>query len=197
MRAAWERLSATLAPPGATPAAPRATLAAPRTEPAPPRAEPRALRLLNAALALVLAVAVVALQPLWRGGDPLTGPPGLLSHAPAGLARALAEVADGADRAVVPQPWGSWFIWAAPGVPVMVDSRVEVVPASAWADYLTIVAGGQAALATLDRLAVSVVVVDSATQERLGVTLRGIRSGWRLHHEDDDGALFLREGREP
>jgi hypothetical protein len=175
-RAAWERLGA---------------------EPAAPRAEPRALRLLNAALAVVLALAVIALQPLWRGGDSLTGPPGLLSHAPAGLARALAGVADGSDRAVVPQPWGSWFIWAAPGVPVMVDSRVEVVPASVWADYLTIVAGGQAALATLDRLAVSVVVVDSATQERLGVTLRGIRSGWRLHHEDDDGALFLREEREP
>jgi hypothetical protein len=190
MRAAWERLGAEAAPPRAGPAAPRAG-------PATPRAEPRALRLLNAALALALALVVVALQPLWRGDDPLAGPPGLLSHAPAGLARALAEVADGADRAVVPQPWGSWFIWAAPGVPVMVDSRVEVVPASAWADYLTIVAGGQAALATLDRLAVSVVVVDSATQERLGVTLRGIRSGWRLHHEDDDGALFLREEREP
>jgi hypothetical protein len=188
--AAWARL-------GAEPAGPRVEPARPRVEQAAPRAERAAFRRLNAGLVLALAAALVALQPLWREGDPLTGPPGLLGEAPAGLARALADVADGSDRAVVPQPWASWFIWAAPGVPVMVDSRVEVVPASAWADYLTIVEGGPAALATLDRLAATVVVVDSATQERLGVTLRGIGSGWRLHHEDSDGALFVRKPGTP
>jgi hypothetical protein len=157
---------------------------------AAPRADPRALRLLNAAVVAVLAVAVIALQPLFRSGDPLSSPDGLLREAPAGLARSLAEVAGPADRAVVPQPWASWFEWAAPGVPVMVDSRVEVVPASAWIDYTTIVGGGPRALATLRGVAASVVVVDAATQEALELALRTPGSGWRLEYEDADGLVF-------
>ncbi len=139
---------------------------------------------------LGLVLAIVALQPIWRGGDPLTGPPGLLSDAPGGLAVALAEAAGPDDRAVVTQRWASWIEWAAPGVPVMVDSRVEVVPVSAWEDYLAIVAGGEGALETLERIGATVVVVDPATQSALNVALRTAGSGWRLSYDDDDGLLF-------
>ena len=155
-----------------------------------PREEPRALRRLNAMFVVVLGLAVVAVQPLWRGGDALSGPSGLLRDAPAGLARALAGLAGPSDRVVAPQPWASWFEWAAPGVPVMVDSRVEVVPASAWTAYTTIAEGGDAALATLDRIGASVVVVDPETQSALGIALRTSGSSWRLAYEDDDGAVF-------
>jgi hypothetical protein len=74
----------------------------------------------------------------------------------------------------------------------MVDSRVEVVPASAWDDYLDIVAGGPGALATLDRIAATAVVVDPSTQAALEVTLRTAGSGWRLAYGDDDGYVFSR-----
>jgi hypothetical protein len=158
-----------------------------------PRAEPRALLRLNAVVVVVLGLAVVAVQPLWRGGDALSGPSGLLRDAPAGLARVLAGLAGPSDRVVAPQPWASWFEWAAPGGPVMVDSRVEVVPASAWADYTTIAAGGPTALAALDRLAATIVVVDPATQSALDITLRTLGSAWRLSYEDADGALFTRQ----
>ncbi len=156
-----------------------------------PRVEPRALRRLNAVVVVVLALAVVVAQPLWRGGDPRTGPEGLLRDAPAGVAAALAGFAGPSDRAVVPQPWASWFEWAAPGVPVMVDSRVEVVPASAWTDYTTIVGGGAGALATLERIAASVVVVDPAAQSALEIALRTPGSGWRLTYDDPDGIVFV------
>jgi hypothetical protein len=155
-----------------------------------PRAEPRALRRLNAVFVVVLGLAVVAVQPLWRGGDALSGPSGLLRDAPAGLARALAGLAGPSDRVVAPQPWASWFEWAAPGVPVMVDSRVEVVPASGWTAYSMIAGGGDAALATLDQIGASVVVVDPETQSALGIALRTVGSAWRLSYEDDDGAVF-------
>jgi len=92
----------------------------------------------------------------------------------------------------VPQPWASWLEWAAPGVPVMVDSRVEVVPASAWVDYTAIVAGGPAALATLDRIAATVVVMDPVTQSALDIALRTLGSTWRLAYDDADGAIFTR-----
>jgi hypothetical protein len=161
-------------------------------DPGVTRSEAAGLRRLNAILVLGLAVLVVALQPLWRGGDPLTGPPGLLRDAPGGLAHAVVEMTGPEDRVVAPQPWGSWFEWAAPGVPVMVDSRVEVVPASAWDDYLDIVAGGPGALATLDRIAATAVIVDPSTQAALEVTLRTAGSGWRLAYGDDDGYVFSR-----
>lgn len=150
----------------------------------------RSLRRLDAAVVLGLVLAIIILQPIWRGGDQLTGPPGLLSDAPGGLAVALAEAAGPDDRAVVPQRWASWFEWAAPGVPVMVDSRVEVVPVSAWEDYLAIVAGGEGALETLQRIGATVVVVDPATQSALNVALRTGGSGWRLSYDDAEGLLF-------
>jgi hypothetical protein len=168
------------------------TIASLLPEPGPLRTDPRPLRVLNAGVVLVLAVAVVALQPLWRSGDPRTGQVGLLRDAPDGLARSLASLAGPADRVVAPQPWASWFEWATPGVPVMVDSRVEVVPASAWADYTTIVAGGDAGLATLGDIGVTVVVVDHATQSALESALRTSGAGWRLAYEDADGAIFKR-----
>jgi hypothetical protein len=158
-----------------------------------PRDDPRLLRILNAAVVAGLALVTLVAQPLWRSGDELTGPAGLLRDAPGDLARALSDVAGPSDRAVVPQPWASWFEWASPGVPVMVDSRVEVVPASAWADYVTIVGGGPAALETLERIAATVVVVDPASQSALDIALRTPNAGWRLAYEDADGLIFTQQ----
>jgi hypothetical protein len=158
-----------------------------------PRREPRTLRVLNVVVVVVLAVAVLATQPALRAGDSFTGPAGLLREAPAGLPRALSRSAGPSDRAVVPQPWASWFEWAAPGVPVMVDSRVEVVPASSWEAYATIAAGGPAALGTLRGVSASVVVVDRAAQSTLELALRSPGSGWRLAYEDADGVVFARQ----
>ncbi len=162
-------------------------------EPGAPRTDPRLLRVLNAGLILGVVAAVVALQPIWRGSEAVAGSGGLLRDAPPGLARSLAELAGPSDRAVVPQPWASWFEWSAPGIPVMVDSRVEVVPASAWVDYATIAMGGPTALATLDRTAATVVVVDAATQSALDIALRTLGSTWRLVYDDADGVVFTRQ----
>ena len=157
-----------------------------------PRVEPPALRRLNAVLVFALSLAVVALQPLWRPSDPLTGPEGTLRDAPGGLARALAVEADSTDRVVVPQPWASWFEWSAPDRPVMVDSRIELFDEATWNDYLAIADGGPDALDTLDRLGATVVVVDPEIQSALGITMRTPGGGWHLAYQDDDGLVFTR-----
>jgi hypothetical protein len=154
------------------------------------RSEPPTLRRLNLGIVLVLVALIVLLQPIWRPSPTLAGPDGLLTDAPAGLAAAMRDTTSPADRAVVPQRWASWFEWAAPGVPVMVDSRIEVVPASAWADYLTISAGGPGTLATLARIRATLVVVDRSEQGTLLRTLQAAGSGWRVVGEDGDGAVF-------
>jgi hypothetical protein len=161
----------------------------PTTRPA--RVEPTALRRLNATLVLALAGVVIALQPLWRPADPLTGPEGALRDAPGGLAQALAAEADSSDRVVVPQPWASWFEWSAPDRLVMVDSRIELFDETTWNDYLAIADGGADALETLGRIGATVVVVDPETQSALNVALRTFDAGWRLAYEDADGTLFI------
>jgi hypothetical protein len=72
----------------------------------------------------------------------------------------------------------------------MVDSRIEVEPASAWADYLVIAAGGPAALETLAGIRATLVVVDRREQGSLLATLEAAGSGWRVIAEDGDGAVF-------
>jgi hypothetical protein len=171
----------------AIPAAPAPDIARPVR---PTRPEPAGLRRLNLGIGVALGLLVVLLQPIWRPSATLAGPDGLLLDAPVGLATAMRNAGSPSDRAVVPQRWASWFEWAAPGVPVMVDSRIEVVPPSAWADYLVIAAGGPGTLETLARIRASLVVVDRREEGVLLRTLEAPDSGWRAVAEDEDGAVF-------
>jgi hypothetical protein len=154
------------------------------------RPELAALRRLNLGIALALVALVVLLQPAWRPSATLAGPFGLLTDAPVGLAAAMRATGMPSDRAVVPQRWASWFEWAAPVIPVMADSRIEVVPPAAWADYLVIAAGGPGTLKTLARIRASLVVVDRREQGALLRTLWAVGSGWHVVAEDADGAVF-------
>ena len=154
------------------------------------RPEPATFQRLNLGIVLVLVALIVVLQPVWQSSPTLAGPDGMLTDAPAGLAAAMRDTASPADRAVVPQRWASWFEWAAPGVPVMVDSRIEVVPASAWPDYLAISAGGSGAIETLARIRATLVVVDRREQGTLLRTLEATGSGWNVVTEDGDGAVL-------
>jgi hypothetical protein len=156
----------------------------------PARPEPAGLRRLNLSIGVALGLLVVLLQPIWRPTATLAGPDGLLVDAPVGLATAMRNAGSPSDRAVVPQRWASWFEWAAPGVLVMVDSRIEVVPPSAWADYLLIAAGGPGTLETLARIRASFVVVDRREEGVLLRTLEAPDSGWRAVAKDEDGAVF-------
>ena len=170
--------------------APMLAKLAARDQPAIGRPEPAGLRRLNLGIGIVLALLVVALQPIWRPSATIAGPGGLLSDAPVGLAVALRNDATPADRVVVPQRWASWFEWAAPGVPVMVDSRIEVEPESAWSEYLAVAAGGPGALQALARTGATLVVVDRRDQGTLLATLEAAGSGWGAVAQDDDGAVF-------
>ena len=156
------------------------------------RVETPGLLRLNAVLAIGLVAATVLLQPVLRPGDPLTGPAGLLRDAPAGLARTIADRAGSTDRVVVPQPWASWFEWAAPGRLVMVDSRIELFDAATWDAYLAISNGGPPALAALDRVGATLVVVDPRIQADLGKVLGAASSGWHAVYSDADGVVLQR-----
>jgi hypothetical protein len=150
--------------------------------------------LIPTAIVGVMVVAVVALLPVWRGGDPLYGPAGLLTDAPRGLTAAVLAEARPGDRIWNAQQWGSWLEFAVPRAPVAVDSRIELIPADAWTDHLALSGGASDWAAILARRGVTIVVASATEQGALIPLLRG-SPAWREIAADEDGAVFIRADR--
>jgi hypothetical protein len=148
---------------------------------------------INAAIVALLIVAGVAVLPVWRPTDPgLQAPAGVVGNAPPGVTASLREIARPGDRLFNPQPWGSWFEFVLPDVPVAIDSRIEVFPPAVWDDYGAVTAGEVGWETILDRWGVTIVVAptkDDAFVERLR------SAGWRSVFQDEDGFLFVEASR--
>ncbi len=184
--AADVRTGPTAADPGA------ATAPAPGERPVRRNAPPASLA--ATVIVVVLVVAVVALLPVWRGGDALYGPAGLLTDAPRGITDTLLTTVRPGDRIWNAQRWGSWLEFAIPAAPVAVDSRIELIPADAWADHLALSGGAADWSAILDRRGVTMVVA-SATEQRALIERMRASAAWRPIHDDADGVVFIRADR--
>ena len=135
------------------------------------------MRRLNLVVAGAIIVAGVALLPVWRPIEPgLDAPAGVVGMAPPGITSALRATAGPTDRLFNPQPWGSWFEFALPDLPVAIDSRIELFPAATWDTYENIVAGGEGWAAQLDDWGVTMIVV---AEEETAMADRLAAAGWR------------------
>jgi hypothetical protein len=151
------------------------------------------LRRVNLVIAGVIIAIGIALLPVWRPIDPgLQAPLGVVGLAPPGITGALRDLARPGDRVFNPQPWGSWFEFALPDLPVAADSRIEIYPTGAWDAYSAVVDGVDGWQAQLETWKVSIVVVateDAAFGGRLGA------AGWRTVYTDEDGSVVVAPGR--
>jgi hypothetical protein len=158
------------------------------------RSDPAPIRRLNLVIVAALTIAAVALLPAWRPTVAGSGTPlGTVSQAPAGITAALRDLALPDDRLFAPQPWGSWFEYALPALPVAIDSRIEFFPPSVWAQYEAVVSGVDGWQAQLADWRVSIVVVrgdGGAFANRLEA------AGWVEVYRDGDGRILLRAGRQ-
>ncbi len=145
---------------------------------------------LNGAIVIVLLLAGIALLPNWRTAGS-AGSASLLSDAPTGITAALAGRVGPSDRIWNAQRWGSWLEFALPGVPVAVDSRIEVIPDGAWDDHLALSAGNSDWQAILDRWKVTVVVASREEQAAL-IPLLQASAAWTQVYQDADGLVFVR-----
>jgi hypothetical protein len=118
-------------------------------------------------------------------------PERLLSHAPAGITRALRETVAPGERLFNAQAWGSWFELALPSNPVAVDSRIELIPAGSWSLYGNVSRGREGWQQTLDTWRVRVVALSRVQNSALFPHIER-DPGWNLSYRDLDGAIFIR-----
>jgi hypothetical protein len=117
-----------------------------------------------------------------------------LNAAPTATAGWLAENPQ-AGRMFNYQPWGSYLEFRlGPEVKPAVDSRIELLPAERWRDYLAIAAGRWDAERLLDEWRVGYVVTGGRGTPALAAVLAS--SGrWRLAFSHGDERVFVRAGR--
>jgi hypothetical protein len=154
------------------------------------RVESRTTRRLNVAVAGIVVIAGVALLPIWRPFDARLGAPaGVLTDAPPGVTEALRSAVTAGERVLNPQRWGSWFEYVAPTSLVAVDSRVELVPAAAWATTERIRSGAPGWQGDLDTMGVDLAVAspsEAAFRDRL------VDAGWVTLYDGADGSILKR-----
>ena len=159
----------------------------------PRRPDPPRVRRLNLVLAGAIVLAGVALLPPWRPVDRALGAPaGVVGNAPPGITAELRAMARPTDRLLNPQPWGSWFEFALPELPVAIDSRIELFPPAVWDAYERIVGGGDGWASQLKTWGATIAV---AGPEESGFTARLGAMGWRTTYTDEDGSILVAPDR--
>ena len=142
---------------------------------------------------LVGQVFALLVLPFWRPGDALYGPEGAIGDAPRGVTEATRSAMVENDRLFVSQRWSSFFELAIPGLPVMVDYRIELFPEDVWADYIHISNGRADWAGILDRWGVTLIAASEREQGQLLPFLRE-DAGWSEVFTDEEGAVFRRAG---
>jgi hypothetical protein len=152
-------------------------------------------RPINRFIPVVLGLAGIALLPMWRPTDQgLQAPAGVVGSAPSAITEQLRAIARPGDRLYNPQPYGSWFEFALPGVLVAIDSRIEVFPETVWDDYDAVSGARGDFEQILDRWGVTLVLATPDRDEAL-IDRLSVDPGWRRTYQDRDGSLFARAGR--
>lgn len=94
-----------------------------------------------------------------------------------------------------PQWWGDWLAVKGPaGLKPFVTTNMHLVPKQVWNDYRRISSADGPFDVTLDRYAVSKVIVDKELQPMLAAAMPR-QTAWVLEYEDDQAALYRRAAR--
>jgi hypothetical protein len=157
----------------------RSRIAAGSAEASSRRAPSAAVAVLAVALAAGLALALPAERRL------MDAPSGIVD-----AVRSLAASHSGL-RVFDAERWGSWLELKVPDASYFADSRIELIPASAWRDYVTVSEAQPGWEAILDRWQVDALVLSNADQPRL-VEAVDSSAAWRVVDRDTDGVVAVR-----
>jgi len=116
-----------------------------------------------------------------------------LMDAPSGIANAVRSIAASHPdvRVFDAERWGSWLELQVPEASYFTDSRIELIPASAWRDYVAVSEAQSGWESILDRWRVDALALSSGDQPSLITAIDG-SSAWRVVHRDADGLVAVR-----
>ncbi len=153
---------------------------------------PKGKSWVNLLLIAIMGVMVGLGLPWWRGTLPPWTPERVLSRStPVAATAFLCKQAPPEARVYQEQGFGSYQIWACPRLPVFIDTRVELYPASQWEDYFAIGMGrfdweNIAAQYRLTHLMFSV------ADHKNGIRAAMASPCWEKLYEDDIAVIFVR-----
>lgn len=146
------------------------------------------LRLGTLVCALVSVAPLVRWAPYRSPNTPFTP---MLSDAPVGITAALQRTLAPGERVFNAQMWGSWFEFTMPTNPVVVDSRIELIPADTWTRYADVANARDGWHDALTAWQIRVVALSAMQQPHLLARMRQ-DARWRVAYEDQDGAVLVR-----
>ena len=131
-------------------------------------------------------VLLLALMPWWRTDRPAS----LFQDVPLRATEAVRQQLPPGTHLLVHQPWGSWFLFAVPDIPLFLDSRIEIVPQDVWDDYDAVAFAGAEWREALERRDVEAILAKKESWPLIPF----LRSdeGWRVTYEDDEAVLFTK-----
>jgi hypothetical protein len=166
----------------------------------PPRLSRPGSPLFNGVLAALIVTPLVLVQPWFVRGLPMgeeyteqllpaPAPPLLSVQNPLAAAEYLR--ANPGGRLFADLGYASYLIWAIPGLPVFVDTRVELYSLQHWEDYFAI-GDGQGSLELIARYGADRVLLKKSDQAGLATVLAQA-PGWRREYADPWSELWRRE----
>jgi hypothetical protein len=133
-----------------------------------------------------LVVMLLALMPWWRTDRPAS----LFQDVPLRATEAVRQQLPPGTHLLVHQPWGSWFLFAVPDIPLFLDSRIEIVPQDVWDDYDAVAFAGAEWREALERRDVEAILAKKESWPLIPFLRND--EGWRVTYEDDEAVLFTK-----
>ena len=159
-----------------------------------PEREQRGIVAMNRVLVGLLGLAGVVTLPWLRGylPHPAIDPthPYLGADTPVAAVAALRDLAAEAEvRPFHTEAYGSYLIYAAPEIPVFVDTRIELYPPEQWDDYLAASSARYDWFERLQRYGVNLLLLDRERQPDL-LEAAQADARWQQIYEDEQAVIL-------
>jgi hypothetical protein len=146
---------------------------------------------LNVVFLVPLGVVLALAYPGFRGTDPVTRGPAILTYAPEDLVGAVREAVPAGSRVFASEVYGSWAEFSLPEDPVFVDPRIELFPDDVWRDYFLVEDGRDGWNATLGRWNVDALILHPGWASGL-LAVIDESPDWRRVTTSPDGSVYVR-----
>jgi hypothetical protein len=147
----------------------------------------------NCALAIILVIIAVLSLPWLRPYSPLPQWQAYVSPDTPVKATAFLRSLPLPRRVFHSDAYGSYMIWAAPQIPVFIDTRIDLYPMAQWSDYLALSGARYDWKEILERYRIDTLFLDRETQQPL-IDAASRDPRWERRYEDERSVIMIQRG---